>query len=338
MNGKPLPDFLLVEDPRQSQRALFVGMVVVRPALTAWAEPVLSAEGQPQLPPVALCSNFAGLDGGAFLAQASPLDAWRLALQYGVADAVMVGSRTVEREGVSSAQRSGYRWQPYEPVAWPQLRESGTALLEIITATRRRWQDMGVLSSRRWPAQIIVSESGSPGAIDWLQAEICRAEHPDGSAVETHVLSSTRGASRVRERLRQRGLEQRVRVLEASSPEQPEHLDLRRVPELLRRELDLRIVNHDGGRTLHAAFVRAGILSQLQLTLMRGASVRDLVAAAPVDDLLRSRWLSEFESRAQRYFSDAREWSNHVRPLQVLDDEAGETVVIGLDLRALREL
>jgi hypothetical protein len=55
-------------------------------------------------------------------------------------------------------------------------------------------------------------------------------------------------------------------------------------------------------------------------------------------DLLRSRWLSEFESRAQRYFSDAREWSNHVRPLQVLDDEAGETVVIGLDLRALREL
>ena len=107
-------------------------MVVVRPAVTAWAEPVLSAEGQPQLPPVALCSNFAGLDGGAFLAQASPLDAWRLALQYGVADAVMVGSRTVEREGVSSAQRSGYRWQPYEPVAWPQLRESGAALLEII--------------------------------------------------------------------------------------------------------------------------------------------------------------------------------------------------------------
>lgn len=337
MNGNPLPDFLLVEDPRQTDRALFVGMVVLRPAVTAWVDPVLNAEGRPQLPLVPLCSNFAGLDGGAFLAQASALDAWRLALQYGVADAVLVGSRTVAREGVSCAQRPGYRWQPYTPLAWPQLRESGAALLDMIAATRRRWQSLGVLSSRRWPAQIIVSESGNAGEIDWLQAEIFGAEHPDGSPVETHVLSSTRGASRVRERLRQNGLEQRVHVFESSSPDHPEGLDLTRVPQLLRRELDLRVVNHDGGRTLHRAFIRAGILSQLQLTLMRGASVRDLVAAAPVDQQLRSVLLSEFAARTQLYFSDRREWVTHVRPLQVLAD-AGDTVVIALDLRALPDL
>jgi riboflavin biosynthesis pyrimidine reductase len=312
-------------------------MVVLRPAITSWVDPVLSDMGQPQLPRVALCSNFAGLDGGAFLAQGSPLDAWRLALQYGTADAVLVGSRTVAQEGLGSVDRPGYRWQPYEPLAWPQLRESGAALLEMIAATRKRWQSLGVLSSRRWPAQIVVSESGHPGAIDWLRAEIFRASHPDGSAIETHVLTSTEGATHVRRRLREQGLEHRVRVLEVSLPAQPERLDLGQVPELLNRTLDIRIVNHDGGRTLHRACVRAGVLAQLQLTLMRGASVRELVAMTPEDDALRGRWGAEFETRAQRYFSDPQGWATQVRPLQILED-ARDTVVVGLDTRALRDL
>jgi len=239
--------------------------------------------------------------------------------------------------GVSSARGPGYRWQPYTPLAWPQLRTSDSALQDVIAATRRHWQSLGVLSSRRWPAQIIVSESGTPGAVDWLQADIVSAEHPDGSPIETHVLSSTRGASRVRERLRRRGLEKRIHVLDCSSPEHPERLDLRRLPQLLRRELDLRIVNHDGGRTLHRAFVQAGILAQLQLTLMRGVSVRDLVVVAPVEERLRSGWLAQFSGRAQRYFSDGLEWWTHVRPLQVLVD-GGDTVVIALDLRTLPDL
>ncbi|MGA1372781.1 MAG: hypothetical protein ACO3Z6_14365 [Pseudomonadales bacterium] len=337
INGNPLPQVLLAEDPRQTRRALLMGMVVLRPMVTGWEAPVLSDQGQLQLPRVALCSNFAGQDGGAFLAQGSRLDAWRLALQYGTADAVLVGSRTVAQEGLGTLNRSGYRWQPYEPLAWPQLRESGAALLEMIAATRQRWQALGVLSSRRWPAQIVVSESGHPGAIDWLQAEIFYASHPDGSAIETCVLTSTVGATRVRKRLREQGLEHRVRVLEASLPTQPERLDLGRVPELLYRTLDIRIVNHDGGRTLHRACIRAGVLAQLQMTLMRGASVRDLVKSVPVDHVLRSRWAAEFETRAQRYFSDSQNWLNHVRPLQILED-AWDTVVVGLDTRALRDL
>ncbi len=43
--------------------------------------------------------NLKGKDGGGLIANGAAVDAYRLGMQYGLADAVMVGSNTVSIEG-----------------------------------------------------------------------------------------------------------------------------------------------------------------------------------------------------------------------------------------------
>lgn len=98
-------------------------MFVVRPSQTAWTAPITVA------PDNTLNSalyevedwvfNYAGLDGGWLIADGSPLDAFRVALQYGLSDGVIFGSYTAATEGVDKPDHKGYLWQPYSPVEWP---------------------------------------------------------------------------------------------------------------------------------------------------------------------------------------------------------------------------
>lgn len=278
----PGGSFPLVEDPRRNARATVVGMMVLRPAGRAWRP-----AGSPGDLPAALrevedwCYDVAGIGGSWPVSGGNPLDAFRLALQYGVMDAVLAGSATVAREGLVAGARRGHLWQPYTPLSWPALRPHRDALEPAIAELRRDWQRLGVLSARRYPVQVAVSASGrhAEGQPDLLDARMFHDRHPDGSPMEARILTSEAGAARLRDRARSRGRCVDDLLLVASAPGRPEEIDVGRVPELLRERLDARLVEHDGGARSLEAFVRAGAVAQLNLTLMRERSVRDVVGA-----------------------------------------------------------
>lgn len=331
--------FPLLEDPARSARTCIIGMFVLRPAHAPWTDPVLGADGFPDSIYRARgwCFNVKGTYGGALIAAGNPLDAYRLALQYGVVDAVIVASDTVAKEGVARGSTRGYLWQPYGPTAWPQLAGADPDLLGKILRLRTQWQRLGVLSQRRYPAQIVVSQSGrrKEGLPDILDAAIFSQRHPDGSAIEVYLLSSQAGAQRLRDRARARGAALRIDhdILALSPPGEPEVLDVAAVPKMLRARLDVRIADHDGGAIVLSKFAEAGALAQLNLTLMRGRSVREVLAATDrLETARREALLESFDERAQLFFPGDRRLPRTLRPVYVIGND-GEAVVVTFDPR-----
>ena len=171
--------FHLVENPKETKQATIVGMFVLRPSRDSWTSPLDS------LTDCAFSEvkngwsyNFEGLEGGWLLANGNPLDAFRLALQYGISDAVIVSSKTVADEGCDTVQcdgtlREGYLWQPYGPCSWNSLSSLDSDLYDKIMEQRSFLQRAGVISQRRYPAQVFVTYSGLqyPGANDILNGK-----------------------------------------------------------------------------------------------------------------------------------------------------------------------
>lgn len=272
-------DFCLVEDPRLTDRTLIIGMFVLRPMLKAWTSPIIQG-GKPCLSEALdWCYNVSGADGGGFIADGCAFDAYRLGLQYGLSDAVLVGTGTALKEGVPHDGLPGYVWQPYGPASWPHVAAAEPELDRKIWAVRQLWQQQGLLSSRRYPAQIIVSQSGSSSAdVDIFDAHVFHAKHPDASPLESYILTSITGAQRLRLRAAARGMQDVVdrALIICSADGSPDAIDLPSVPKLLRQRLDIRIANHDGGSVVLSAFSKAGALPQINFTLMRGRSVCDV--------------------------------------------------------------
>jgi hypothetical protein len=327
--------FPLAEDPRETSRATLLGMMVLRPADHAWM--ARSEEGsliESMRSVDDWCFDVEGLGGSWAISGGSALDAYRLALQYGTMDAVLAGAATVAREGLVAGARRGHLWQPYTPLSWAVLQPWRDTLEPAIAALRRDWQEIGVLSARRYPAQVAISASGRirDGAADILDARMFHDTHPDGSAMESYVLTSEAGAERLRERARTKGSDL-SRVLLVSSPANaPEEIDLSRVPGLLRTRLDARVVEHDGGAATLEAFERAGAIAQLNLTLMRGRSVRDVVASTTrLDAATRDEILRTWEGRA-RMFPGGGALRDSWTPLYALEEAkpGGEAVVVTL--------
>lgn len=334
--------FPLMEDPRETDRALLIGMFVLRPAATAWSKSLSNDVPSSIRAGEEWCFNVKGYDGGWLIAAGNPLDAYRLALQYGMSDAVLVGSNTVVTEGLDHDDHPGYLWQPYGPATWPQLAELDSQIGNKIAAQRAVWQEMGVLSPRRYPAQIVVTQSGTlrDGARDIFEATIFHAKHPDGTPVESYILTSEAGAERLRARAGNYDLQDSIdNILIVTSPEgDPEILAIDTVPEILRQRLDIRIANHDGGRTVLSEFSRAGVLTQMNLTLMRGTPVKEILATSDrVPDNERGELLENFESRRQLFFSGDNRLPEGLVPISVLHD-GGDGVVISFDARAQRGL
>lgn len=311
-------------------------MMVLRPADHGWMAFPADASPLDSMRSVrGWCFDVAGLGGSWAISGGNRIDAYRLALQYGTMDAVLAGAATVAREGLVAGARRGHLWQPYTPLSWAVLKPWRDKLEPAIAALRREWQDMGVLSPRRYPAQIVLSASGRvhDGAPDILDARMFADKHPDGSAMESWVLTSEAGAARLRERARSKGRSLDGRLLVASRADAPEHIDIAQVPALLRTRLDARLVEHDGGATTLDAFERAGAISQLNLTLMRRRSVRDVVASTTrIDAARRDAILETWEGRARLFPADGvlREtW----RPVYALEEAApgGEAVVVTME-------
>lgn len=331
--------FPLVEDPRCSREALIFGMMVLRPASRPWQPDLTSdlpgAVGQAG----PWCYDVKGIGGSWPVSAGNAVDACRLALQYGTVDTVLAGSATVAREGLVAGARPGHLWQPYTPLRWPGLREHRAVLEPAIAELRRAWQDLGLLSERRWPAQIAITASGTTaaGQPDLLDARMFHERHPDGSPMESYLLTSLAGADRLRERARLRGQSVEERLVVVSAPECPEEIDLGRVPAVLRSRLDARLVEHDGGGISLEAFAAAGALTQLHATLMRRRSVREILeSSSRLEAATREQVLGRWPAPARLFPSPGGVLPESWRPVYALAEEGagGEALVVTFDLSA----
>ena len=336
----PRGSFPLVEDPRTTSRACIIGMMVLRPATTSWTPDFAAGDVPRELRGTGdWCYDVRGVGGSWPISGGNAFDAYRLAMQYGTVDAVLAGSSTVIREGRHVGARRAHLWQPYTPLSWSALAPYRGMLEPAISDLRRRWQDLGLLSRRSYPAQVAVTGSGvaeDPNA-DILDARIFHERHPDGPAIEAWILTSEAGAVRLRERARRRRRRDIDRiVLVGSSPESPETIDVARVPELLRTRLDARLVEHDGGATSLSAFLEAGAIAQLNLTLMRRRSVREVLAAGGrIGDEQRKAVLQSWSDRPRLFPPGGGALPQSWRPFYAVaeEGEGAEGVAVSFDVR-----
>ena len=334
--------FPLVEDPRPSDRACILGMMVLRPADHAWMAEQIESDAPAAVREIGdWCYDVAGVGGSWPVSGGNALDAYRLALQYGTVDAVMAGTNTMTREGVARGTRSAHLWQPYTPLSWPALRAHREWLEPAIAALRCEWQRQGLLSARRYPAQVAVTRglSRDDSGVDILDARIFTDRHPDGSPIEAWILTSEAGREilSARARAKHRGLEERI--LACSPPDLPGEIDVARVPMLLRKYLDARLVEHDGGAISLAAFVEAGAVAQLNLTLMRRRSVRQVIETSPrLDAASREELLASWNGRARLFPSGRGPLPKGWALVQAVVEEGrdAEAVVATFDVRAAR--
>jgi len=334
--------FPLVKDPRGSSRACILGMMVLRPATTAWNPASLDHDHDlaARLRSVHdWCFDVDGVGGSWPISGGNVLDAYRLALQYGTVDAVLAGATTVAREGLVAGARRGHLWQPYTPLSWAVLQPHRDVLEPAIAALRIQWQELGVLSARRLPAQVAITASGrhAAGKPDLLDARMFHDCHPDGSPIEAYLLTSESGAARLRERAVAKGRRIDERLIIVSAAGRPDEIDVARVPEVLRSRLDVRLAEHDGGAVSLEAFANAGAIAQLNLTMMRARSVRDVVSSSPrIEAGLRETLLGSWQERVRLFPLSCGRLPRAWQPVYALAQQEGdaEAVVVSYDLGA----
>jgi hypothetical protein len=281
----PEGTFHLLRDPIKTKETLIIGMFVLRPAKEeAYSASILDEEGKPTSmfnPKLDWCFNLDGLDGGGPIADGSSVDAYRLGMQYGLADCVIVGSSTVAVEGVDKEGMTGYVWQPYNPLSWPHVHNNDPNILEKVYKQRKAWQDLGYLSSRRYPAQVVYTATGLqyPGVPDFLTARVFHATHPTGEEIEVYIVTSKIGAERIRNRASLYGLsaDRIEKILIVLSEDDQGNMQLSALPHILYNQYDIRIANHDGGQKVLREFNKAHILHQMNLTLGRGRTLLEAI-------------------------------------------------------------
>jgi hypothetical protein len=85
-------------------------------------------------------------------------------------------------------------------------------------------------------------------------------------------------------------------------------------------------------------FSAAGVLPQMNLTLMRGAPVKAILGESDrVPDSERAALLENFEARRQLFFSGDHRLPEGLIPMSVLHD-GGDGVVVSFDARGQRGL
>ena len=167
--------FHLLENPAVSKRAAIMGMFVIRPALERYQAPLPRSEGvygEEEMTNRSPLDNDAfmksmyevrdwiysvdGAEGGGLISGFSALDAYRLALHYGISDAIIFGTHHVAHEGISDDRQGteGYLWLADTVCAWDSLRAADGDLAAKIYEQRVQYQQMGLLSARKYPAQI----------------------------------------------------------------------------------------------------------------------------------------------------------------------------------------
>mmetsp|Transcript_8551 Transcript_8551/g.14178 ORF Transcript_8551/g.14178 Transcript_8551/m.14178 type:complete len:389 (+) Transcript_8551:109-1275(+) len=338
--------FELLENSMQSRKSTIMGMFCIRPLSSAFNSDTLSRINCATAQECGICGdldwvyNIAGHDGGRLISNGNSLDAYRLALHYGVSDAVIVGSNTVSKEGINQANYLGYLWQPYYVCQWNQLYSIDNHLEEEIKNQRQAWQSLGYISTTRdYPAQIVFSRSGDcyDSSSDFLAARMFHECHPNGERIEAYIMTSKKGAERIRTRAYRYNLHDRIDdilIVLPSSPsstgahadEDPLSMDIASVPNMLYENYDMRLVNHDGGHNVLQAFWQAGALTQLHLTLGCKRSVLDV---------MREHGHDTFAPVCSYFFNQPAAVSNfpraippEMRVVSAISDSEGEVLLL----------
>ena len=314
--------FPLVEDPLITKKSIILGMFILRPATDSWNEPILS-NSEHNIPESfsmynvknGWSFNYPTLDGGWLIANKSVVDGYRLGFQYGVADAVIIGSRIVCEEGcdpiqstdntVVSSTHRGYLWQPYNPLEWEHIKTLDNQLVTKVALQRQLWQNQGYLSSRTYPAQIICTWSGLKynNSRDFLEARILHDYHPNGERIETYILTSTNGAIEIRKRSELYNLNDRINdiIIEFSPINEPNEIDLINLPKMLFEKYNMKIINHDGGQVVLRKFLQSNIIPQINLTLGRKISLKEIIKNSNFNN--KENILNEFSEKVQNFFT-----------------------------------
>jgi hypothetical protein len=343
--------FPLVHDPLIRKQASIIGMFVLRPKYAGWFTQNGVASLKSLFEAESWAYNVVGLDGGGLISGYNAVDAFRLALQYGCSDAVLTGTKSLCFEGCdnvvhnsdgSSSVRKGYVFQPYVLCEWDQLRKADVNLHAKITEQRQLWQRLGYLSQRLYPAQIAVTSSGihHQDSKDFLEARIFHDRHPTGEMFESYIITSQNGALEIKSRAHLYGLQDRIgeMLIILSPPHDPAEIDYEAIPYYLYASLGLRIVNHDGGRQVLKRFVQHNIVSQMNLSLMKGGSMRKMVEMLAPDDSIRESILQRFDCGVQTFFSTpSGAVPAHLEPIYAIEDMNDEITVVSFAVNGIPE-
>ena len=297
-------------DPRTASDALIIGSAVLRSAAVAVVASDVRKRGASALFEIDDWSHAVeGAAAGLVLSNGSLLDARRLALRYGLADAVLVGSTTVAEEGLPNRGQKGWTWTLDTPLGFPVLADHAALLSAAFADAQIRLRAGGWRSSRCRPALIVITRGNDESPPAWL-------ETPALQAPDTWILTSRDGARRLVDLCRQAGPKAPLApdrlaqmLLPHSATHTPSRIDLATLPRMLRERLDVRIAAHDGGRRTLGAFSEAGALHQLDLTFI-GAP--PLAATHP-------------NARTERF--DCGAAFDGLAPLRMLEHEEGSWLV-----------
>lgn len=140
-------------------------------------------------------------------------------------------------------------------------------------------------------------------------------------------------------------------LIELSPEGQPDEIDLTRLPYYLYEKLDMRIVNHDGGKRVLQRFCQANVLSQMNITLARQRSVWDVITTSKKLPQLTPDAVTtakgKFESNAEIFFNNSFPTSEVFSesgnpsgalpktfiPISVISDRKDEVAVVAFDCR-----
>ena len=296
----------LAFDPRIEKKSLLIGMFVLRPIMERWEKPILDEHGSPESM-YGICGWAYNCDhGGAVISNGNCFDGTIMAFQYATCDAVIIGTKSLSLEGcnVLSEEKTtvvsyGHLCQYYSVCSWNNVYAYDAFLSEKLEKQRELLQKIGIISGRKYPAQVVISWSGgiesSDASNDFLGARVFHETHPSGEAMEVYIVTSKIGAVSLRQRARLFGLQDRIdSMLIVLSPRCStcslgdgstngscscsSRIDLASLPEVLYTRFDIRVANHDGGREVLRRFcATAGVMGQLSLTLCRKKSLFDLL-------------------------------------------------------------
>ena len=143
--------------------------------------------------------------------------------------------------------------------------------------------------------------------------------------------------------------------IELSPLNQPDEIDLARLPYYLYEKLDVRIVNHDGGKRVLQRFCQANVLAQMNITLARQRSVWDVITTSKKLPQLSQPTVvtaaqERFDSSAEIFFNNTFPASTAINtngdtnpsgalpkafiPFNVISDRKDEVAVVAFDCRS----
>ncbi len=335
-------DFPLVKNPLNTKKTLIIGMFILRPGNEAWTEPIVRDDESLTIYDVEnWIFSIDGISGGGVIANGNVMDGFRLAMQYAITDAVIVGSNTIIKDGVPDKDgNSGYLWLPQYCAEWPHLKAADPQMMIRFKKQRKLMQQLGYASQREYPAQIAITRSGKETDPDLLSASIFHEKLPDGSPIEAYIVSSSTGASRIRKRAAEYNLEQRIDniLIPLSSVDEPDEIDLQRLPYILYGDYNIILANHDGGKKVLEAFCQAGIIDQFNFTFARKPSLYDVVKnSSEISDDIKLSILDNFNNKTINFFDSKSGKIPKEFPIaEIIADEPDDAAIVVMDTQRIR--